>query len=789
MRRETQNNAPKEKQTSGFLSDLTRFFMKEEAGGASSGQGLDCQNPPGSSSLLPPTRLDIHPTVAAPGRPAYNEVRRSMFVHIGQSIEQEASSLRHKTLLFVEDAIRHVEAGHSPFEALLIIEQAQGFVETMVSEQHKNFKRVYENGNVTQDEYHRLLKEATEQGENLKKSIGEQFQARLAALHSSVTLAHATPSDAEALAAGNVFLGWLLKAIETQRSALLSPGAAEQLSPSRRAYVERDIALRLQHYQNNPPNTRDTQQAILHDLAKVRLTLHLIECTKQMDSRLHDMHGQALNQDVFDYTGHDIDDVKVKEISLALQQEYLLSLNLSHNRITDKGALELAKLVASAKNLRVLILNNNPLGCAGLKHLLPALQQHRTLEYLELQNTGLTAQAGEMLKALVRHNRSLKVLSLSGAATYNEEGARCKNQLEDAGVISLGEGLRENRTLRALDLNQNGITAKGVKALEPVIGQLKGLDVSFNLIENTGFKIIMDNLSPDIEVLKVAGCGLTRLSMAYLAITLKNWPSLFNQLQEWHGSHNPLEDEGVSHFIAALGYAESLAHLFKCYLRNTGELSAVTLFNLHCHYDVLPHLTFLEFQSERILERCQLQKMTREPNAREKDAVMEGKKILIVQEGGQYRVGFSSQATRRYEERAIHPEQHSALYLSVQALPGEREIKTPETMKAVFAFAAEAGSIAVTDNIAEVSLEHLIDARKRAWFEAEERNEASASVNVFTPSQDRLTGVAKQKAAMEVRRTQTTVEPSTSAGFTSSASSSQAHHLAPERTVSEVMRL
>ncbi len=56
----------------------------------------------------------------------------------------------------------------------------------------------------------------------------------------------------------------------------------------------------------------------MHDLVRICLTLHLIECIKQIDSKLHDVHGQALNNDIFDYTDHQIDDAKLKEMSLAL---------------------------------------------------------------------------------------------------------------------------------------------------------------------------------------------------------------------------------------------------------------------------------------------------------------------------------------------------------------------------------------------------------------------------------------------------------------------------------------
>ncbi len=785
MKGQVQNEEEKGKEGSGFFSELTRFFSGDNANAASSRQSTDTQRIQRKSTIIPPTHLDINPNIAAPGRPAFDETRRSMFVQIGQSIEQEASGLGHKTNLFVEEAIRHVKQGYSPIEATLIIEQSQGFVDTMVAEQHKNFKRVYDNGNVTKEEYARLLAEATEQGQKLKIGIEQQFQARLAGLNQSVNKAPAKPGEEDVLAAGNVLLSWLLKAIEIQRQALLSSEAYHQLSPSRRTYVRQEIATRLNRYQYNPPKTLEEQQEILHDLAKIRLTLHLIEYTKQIDSKLHDMHGQALNNDIFDYTGHQIDDAKVKEISLALRQECLLSLNLSNNQITAEGAKQIAKLVAASKNLHALILNNNPIGVLGLKYLLPALQQHCTLEYLDLQNIGLTAEAGDDLKTLVRHNRSLKVLSLSGAD--NGQGRCCKNKVEDAGVIKLAEGLKDNRCLRALDLNQNGITAKGVKAIGPSIGQLKGLDLSFNPIENAGFKIIMDNLSPDIEVLKVAGCGLTVLSTAYLALTVRNWPCLFNRLQELHLSHNPLGDEGVSYFIAALGDAESLDNLFKCYLRNTGELSTITLLNLHCHYDVLPQLTFFEFQSESVLERCQLQKMTQAPSERDKEAVMEGKKILVLQKDNQYSLGFCHAGKKNYQEIGIEQSKQATLYAQLDALPGNGEIKTPEIMKALFNLAANVGSISVADKIEHVLLEQAIDTRKRAWYYAEEAENASAPINLFTPSKEIFAALSRQKEIMEQRRTRGMAR-STSLSPASSSSSSSTGHQELDRTVSEVMR-
>ena len=120
-------------------------------------------------------------------------------------------------------------------------------------------------------------------------------------------------------------------------------------------------------------------------------------------------------------------------------------LNLSQNRIGGAGGGHFSQLITPESELRSLDLSDNPLGLASFEALSAALAKRAALKVLRLDRTGagMGGALESLAYALSSEDCTLKSLSLR------------KNSIRGLGACALAEALRENTCLHSLELGNN----------------------------------------------------------------------------------------------------------------------------------------------------------------------------------------------------------------------------------------------------------------------------------------------------------------------------------------------
>ncbi|CAI9609554.1 unnamed protein product [Staurois parvus] len=147
------------------------------------------------------------------------------------------------------------------------------------------------------------------------------------------------------------------------------------------------------------------------------------------------------------------------------------SLSLWKSQLTDSSCIHLASGIRNNQTLRTLNLSENNLEGPHFSDLMAALTTSR-IEKLLLGNNHLTDSSCPHLASLIRNNQTLRKLNLSmnnlegphfsdlmAALTTSriEKLHLWKSHLTDSSCPHLASGIRNNQTLRTLDLSGNNL--------------------------------------------------------------------------------------------------------------------------------------------------------------------------------------------------------------------------------------------------------------------------------------------------------------------------------------------
>ena len=129
---------------------------------------------------------------------------------------------------------------------------------------------------------------------------------------------------------------------------------------------------------------------------------------------------------------------------------------LSHNAINGCGLRYLAEGISSSSAISKLDLSRNPIqdGEDGLSHLCQALITNTSLLELNLSRCELHEQCGPLLCHMLKKNRTLTSINLS-----RNDG------ISDQNVVSIAKGLRNNHSIKCLNLRWCDIHDLGMKSL------------------------------------------------------------------------------------------------------------------------------------------------------------------------------------------------------------------------------------------------------------------------------------------------------------------------------------
>ncbi|XP_071441709.1 dynein regulatory complex subunit 5-like [Hetaerina americana] len=129
-------------------------------------------------------------------------------------------------------------------------------------------------------------------------------------------------------------------------------------------------------------------------------------------------------------------------------------LDFSHNRISNDGAIALAKLISWHKSLQELKLCNNYIGSLGIEGISFALARSPALAHLDLRlNSYVGDEGGIFLCSALSQNTKLKSLFLAACGLGSKAGK------------FVGEMFKVNSTLLEMDLSNNDLTEESGELL------------------------------------------------------------------------------------------------------------------------------------------------------------------------------------------------------------------------------------------------------------------------------------------------------------------------------------
>ncbi|XP_040267128.1 ribonuclease inhibitor-like isoform X1 [Bufo bufo] len=198
------------------------------------------------------------------------------------------------------------------------------------------------------------------------------------------------------------------------------------------------------------------------------------------------------------------------------------TLQLGYNELPDTSCIQLASVIRNNPSLKILDLSYNCLSGPHFSDLMEALSSPACrIETLCLVGNNLPDTSCIQLASVIRNNPSLKILDLSGNSLSGphfsdlmktlssptcriEELLLADNDLPDTSCIQLASEIRNNPSLKILDLSGNSLSGPH-------------------------FSDLMEALSSPacrIETLKLGDNGLPDTSCIQLASVIRNNPSL-----------------------------------------------------------------------------------------------------------------------------------------------------------------------------------------------------------------------------------------------------------------------
>lgn len=167
---------------------------------------------------------------------------------------------------------------------------------------------------------------------------------------------------------------------------------------------------------------------------------------------------------------------------LSIVTQKLNKIYLGKNKLLDKGANNISKLIKDWENLIHLDISSNGISSVGFKDIFASLYSNITLVSLNLSSSDrshrnkLGPKGAKELAKLLRHSVYIQFLNLSSTALWNE------------GAKIVLDSVKENKILTSLILKSNEMTHVIAEDLSQAIikSNLQYLDISHNFFGHAG---------------------------------------------------------------------------------------------------------------------------------------------------------------------------------------------------------------------------------------------------------------------------------------------------------------
>ncbi|KAM3918894.1 NACHT, LRR and PYD domains-containing protein 12-like [Leptodactylus fuscus] len=200
-------------------------------------------------------------------------------------------------------------------------------------------------------------------------------------------------------------------------------------------------------------------------------------------------------------------------------------LHLGDNHLPDTSCTQLASVIRNNQSLKILGLSGNRLFGPNFRDLMAALSSPACrIEELHLDSNNLPDTSCTQLASGIRNNQSLKILDLSGnplsgphfsdlmaalssPACRIEELHLAGNNLQDTSCIQLASGIRNNQSLKILDLSYNSLSGPHfsdlMAALSSPACRIEELHLDDNDLLDTSCKQLVSGISNNKSLKKI----------------------------------------------------------------------------------------------------------------------------------------------------------------------------------------------------------------------------------------------------------------------------------------------
>ncbi|XP_072285140.1 NACHT, LRR and PYD domains-containing protein 3-like isoform X3 [Pyxicephalus adspersus] len=207
-----------------------------------------------------------------------------------------------------------------------------------------------------------------------------------------------------------------------------------------------------------------------------------------------------------------------RDLMEALTTSRIEELHLENNLLTNSSCPHLASGIRNNQTLRTLILNKNILEGPHFRDLMEALTTS-LIEELHLENSLLTNSSCPHLASGIRNNQTLRTLNLTD---NNLEGPHFRdlmealttsriaelllynNHLTDSSCPHLASGIRNNQTLRTLNLSWNNLEGPHFRDLMEALttSRIEGLLISNYCKSGNARRELkkLEELRPELQV-------------------------------------------------------------------------------------------------------------------------------------------------------------------------------------------------------------------------------------------------------------------------------------------------
>ena len=204
-----------------------------------------------------------------------------------------------------------------------------------------------------------------------------------------------------------------------------------------------------------------------------------------------------------------------------------VTINLSHNNITDEAADELANVLLHNTSLQKIDLSCNNLSTSDAIKIFKGMKDISKLETINISHNMITCEAADELATVLSHNNGLQIFDMSS------------NHFSSEGCIKIMNGMSNILCLKKLDISCNQITYKAADSIATFLSHNSKLEE---------FILNCNDFQKSYLFKKIKSIKLTKLDVSFAFLELDDIATILmhnTKLEDINLSNNKLLSDGI----------------------------------------------------------------------------------------------------------------------------------------------------------------------------------------------------------------------------------------------------